>query len=378
MIIRILLISLVIGVIYCGDGCRTIQALGGTGGLDPSTAKDLKICKGIKTTCCSADDFSALAGNYNGPEVTQEPLSMRYQRRAEQSMRAISEGLRLSSTAIARSKAIKAHSDASDECKTAAEDISNFQIGELVEDLNKTASACWTIYDKVKLGVFCAMCDSDYQSSFTKQTNTILYNKAECLDLLPQCNNHIGHMVRRVYPYFTNLEVLSRCGIDGKLSQKPAIEKDAGISGIKVKLDNCVNGNLQSQECFDICNKLFVFGEENSLIHGSSDFLVTTVYNLKKNYDLSIESFTDQEKKDVASVNKYYKDKQMGNEPSPPTDKYFYKVDQLNAVFGASSVTFGKLFNDSNLKSLDASSVLKYNLHYSIVGSLTILLLSIM
>lgn len=294
-----------------------ITKLSGTGKVDPETPTDLVICKGISQTCCSRKDFQTLKNNYNGPSESAGEVAVfeRYTRKSKQAMDALAKAVKLFPTVISKSKALlgkeskAAPLDA--QCKSSATSLVAIDVSVLVKKFADAAPRCWKSFDNIRRGLYCNFCNNKSQTNFSTPKDSIYFQTAACFGIVKDCYSTLDIMINSIYPIFVNMEVMSRCGINGKISEVKAVVKNRLTENLGSSLTDCKNKDYNNENCTTVCSTIYTFGEENYFLQGDSDFFLTAMSNFKDNYDIPTELlvFSTEEKTDIAATNKRAKNK---------------------------------------------------------------------
>lgn len=227
LLISIIIFSASVSTNDAEKGCSIISLFDGVGKAESKPAANLEVCKSIKNTCCVADDFTKIKNNYNGPTVTPDEgdLNSSIKKRLSYLDTILTSFLSSTETLKSRAKAVGEGKEPTAPCPHSTKDILNLQIPtNYVNDLKAAATKCWGYYSTFVRGAICGMCDNDYATAFSLATNKIYFNEAQCSGLVTACGSYAKMMADTIYPWFEDIEALSRCEITGKVSTlKPSI-----------------------------------------------------------------------------------------------------------------------------------------------------------
>jgi hypothetical protein len=85
-------------------------------------------------------------------------------------------------------------------------------------DLKAAANKCWPTYDLFRRGAICSLCDSEKTKGFSLKEDEFYFNAEQCTSLITACGDYAKILAEKIYPWFEDVETLSRCMINGKLS----------------------------------------------------------------------------------------------------------------------------------------------------------------
>lgn len=70
------------------------------------------------------------------------------------------------------------------------------------------------------------MCDNSAAQSFSLTNKKAYFNEKQCTDLITACGDYAKIMAETIYPWFEDIETLSRCSSNGKFSKiKAEVDK---------------------------------------------------------------------------------------------------------------------------------------------------------
>lgn len=359
---EILLILIISQTIFTQD-CSVVTLVGGTGAQAVTPSKDEPVCSEVVNTCCNVDDFNFMKSTYDGPTnpTTQKAIFDTYQNQVLSSIKSIVKAAGSLSKVESAIQKVKKGDSLDDFCKTASNKEIVVGVKDLVKNLKNSSTLlkkCFTSMDLLRRSVICSFCSSDNQEMFTKSEDgsfSMSFNQAQCDGLLTDCNPLISIMNDVVYPYFGQIEQLSRCGINGKKNLKqPILSKRSKTASSDLK--SCVTASFKGAECSKTCSDIFRFGEQSYGIHGEADYFMTSLYQFLSKFDFDTSFFSSDE---ILKIKNYYKYSQDTGRKEP-TDQFYYKVNQIESkIVAGTNLKFNisKLSENSNLFVLNTTEV---------------------
>ncbi len=179
-----------------------------------------------------------------------------------------------------RAKVISEGKDQEAPCPHSTKDILAMTIpANFVENMKTEAAKCWTYYSKVARGAICGMCDSDVAKFMNLSKNSILIDEAQVSGLATNCGGYAKLLADNVYPWFEDIEVLSRCEINGKISlTKPTITMPFTQSDWN-GVSTCIASSGKGAVCNKMAEQGFKLGTESPWFHGDLSYLATVWSN---------------------------------------------------------------------------------------------------